>query len=169
MKDLRSFLEEWEEKYPREVCRIQREVSVKHEMTALAARLEKLQLFPILIFENPLSSSGEKLDVPVVTNLLAYAMPLIRFRLGDLCRFDPAPCPCGRGLPLLELVEGRTNDVIVLPDGRRISPQAVADFMVGFSARLSRFRVVQEAIDRVEVLIVPRLDAAHAAHSRSLA
>ncbi len=30
MKDLRSFLEERKEKYPREVCRIQREVSVKH-------------------------------------------------------------------------------------------------------------------------------------------
>ncbi len=106
--------------------------------------------------------AGEAGEV-VCTNLLAYAMPLIRFRLGDLCRFAQAPCPCGRSLPLLELVEGRTNDVIRLPDGRRIAPQALADRMVSYSDELRQFRIVQEETDRVEVLIVPRRGAAHAA------
>ena len=107
-------------------------------------------------------ADGEAGEV-VCTNLLAYAMPLIRFRLGDLCRFAQAPCNCGRSLPLLELVEGRTNDVIRLPDGRRIAPQALADRMAGFSDELRRFRIVQEENSRVEVLIVPRPGAAHAA------
>ena len=101
----------------------------------------------------------------VCTNLLAYTMPLIRFRLGDLCRFAKEPCPCGRSLPLLDLVAGRTNDVIRLPDGRCIAPQALADRMARFSDELRRFRIVQEEIDRVEVLIVPRPGAAHAAEN----
>lgn len=71
MKDLRSFLKEWEARYPWEVCRIKKEVSVKHEVTALAAKLEKQQLFPVLVLENPVTAHGERSSFPVVTNCLA--------------------------------------------------------------------------------------------------
>ncbi len=91
----------------------------------------------------------------VCTNLLAEAMPLIRYRLGDLCTPTDEVCPCGRGLPLLRLIEGRANDVVRLGGGRTVTPQALADIMVEFYQGLRQFRIVQETIDHVRVLLVP--------------
>ena len=53
----------------------------------------------------------------VITHLDAYAMPFIRYRTGDVGRLKPGRCACGRGLPLIDVVEGRTTDFLYLPDG----------------------------------------------------
>ncbi len=53
----------------------------------------------------------------VVTHLDAYAMPFIRYRTGDVGRLEPGRCECGRGLPMLDIVQGRTTDFLRLPDG----------------------------------------------------
>lgn len=71
MKNLRSFLADWERQYPHDLCRIAKEVSVKFEPTALAAGLEKQQLFPGLIFKNPVTAEGGRSPFPLLTNLLA--------------------------------------------------------------------------------------------------
>lgn len=127
MKDLRTFLDEWEEKYPNEVCRIQREVSVKHEMTALAAKLEKQHLFPVLIFENPVAPSGERLTFPVVTNLLAsrkrcaaaVGIPLHEVARGYSERMSkkiPPKVVSGEGAPVKEVIlKGESLDLNRLP------------------------------------------------------
>jgi len=52
----------------------------------------------------------------VVTTLRNYAMPLIRYELGDRAELGE-PCPCGRGLPVVKRIIGREQDVLVLPDG----------------------------------------------------
>lgn len=56
----------------------------------------------------------------VATDFSNRAMPLIRYKAGDVGA--PASpdetCPCGRGLPLIDKIEGRINDLFVLPDGR---------------------------------------------------
>ena len=70
------------------------------------------------------ASPGEAGEV-VATSLNSYAMPFLRYRLGDLCSPSHRPCPCGRGLPLLELVQGRSNDAIRLPDGRVVTSHVV--------------------------------------------
>src|SRR5260370_22292708 len=58
----------------------------------------------------------------VITDLLNLSMPLIRYEIGDVaaCAEDQN-CPCGRNLPLLTGVQGRTTDFLRLPDGRHIS------------------------------------------------
>ncbi len=53
----------------------------------------------------------------VVTHLDAYAMPFIRYRTGDVGRLKPGRCSCGRGLPMMDVVHGRTTDFLYLPDG----------------------------------------------------
>ena len=53
----------------------------------------------------------------VVTHLDAYAMPLIRYRTGDVGRLRPGRCRCGRGLPMMDVVQGRTTDFLRFPDG----------------------------------------------------
>lgn len=59
----------------------------------------------------------------VLTTLCNRAMPLLRFQTGDLGAVDDsATCPCGRRSPQLSLVSGREGDVLLLPDGKRLSP-----------------------------------------------
>jgi len=59
---------------------------------------------------------GETGEV-VVTNLDAYAMPFIRYRTGDVGRLKAGRCACGRGLPMMDVVLGRSTDFLYLPDG----------------------------------------------------
>jgi phenylacetate-CoA ligase len=63
------------------------------------------------------SSTGHLL----VTDLTNRAMPLIRYRIGDVVVPSCRVCRCGRGLPLIEGVEGRDADYVLTPSGRLIS------------------------------------------------
>jgi len=55
----------------------------------------------------------------LLTSLLNFATPLIRYELGDLAELGP-PCSCGRGLPVLTRALGRYRDMVTLPDGSRL-------------------------------------------------
>lgn len=62
----------------------------------------------------------------LVTDLLNYSMPLIRYEIGDVGQWEEnQDCPCGRQLPLLAEVHGRSTDFLVLSDGRQISGPAL--------------------------------------------
>ena len=105
----------------------------------------------VLVGDRP-AAPGEEGEL-VVTGLLNRLMPLVRYRIGDLGRLVSGACPCGRGLPRLELTEGRKDDLIVLRDGRRIGPRVLApriEDVVGFS----QYRLVQSALDRFELRVV---------------
>jgi phenylacetate-coenzyme A ligase PaaK-like adenylate-forming protein len=57
----------------------------------------------------------------VVTSLHNFAMPLIRYDIGDYAEVA-GPCPCGRGLPALRRIVGRERNLILMPDGSRFWP-----------------------------------------------
>jgi phenylacetate-CoA ligase len=57
----------------------------------------------------------------VVSTLNNFAMPLLRYEVGDYAEGGP-PCPCGRGLPTLARILGRRRNMLVLPDGSRRWP-----------------------------------------------
>jgi phenylacetate-CoA ligase len=80
----------------------------------------------------------------VVTNLYNDAMPLIRYRIGDRGSWGKE-CPCGRSLPVLKTLEGRTNDIIVLPSGRTRSPITM-DIMYDVPG-VRAYQIVQERED----------------------
>ena len=97
--------------------------------------------------------NGEGLGEIVVTNLYSKAMPIIRYRTGDLGEIDPTPCPCGRGLPRLKRVEGRRTDFIIAPDGRVLHALAVI-YILREIPGLKEFRVVQESITQITAQVV---------------
>ncbi len=99
---------------------------------------------------------GEPGEV-VVTNLHAYAMPFIRYSVGDLGVPDDAPCACGRGLPLMRSVEGRKVDCLVLADGRVVSPYQLTCTLEQIPG-LRRYQIVQAGPDRVIVNLIPNRD-----------
>jgi len=95
---------------------------------------------------------GERGDV-VITNLHSYAMPFIRYRIGDIAVPSGNACPCGMELPLMEIFEGRDEDFIVLNNGRKISPMAVTGTLDHIPG-LKQFRVIQEKRELMVVQIV---------------
>lgn len=63
----------------------------------------------------------------LVTDLLNRSMPLIRYEIGDLASLDTdMRCPCGRSLPLIGKIQGRTSDFLHLPSGRMIAGPSLA-------------------------------------------
>ena len=70
-KDFRTFLKDYEAKYPEDILHIEKEVGADQETTAIVARLEKQDKYPVLYFHNVLTPEGKKTNAPVVTNVLA--------------------------------------------------------------------------------------------------
>ena len=88
----------------------------------------------------------------VVTPLRDFAMPLIRYDIGDYAEVGE-PCPCGRGLPVIRRILGRTRNMLTLPSGERTYPGFVNDWFEGFP--VSQFQIVQRELDDLEAKIVP--------------
>jgi phenylacetate-CoA ligase len=91
----------------------------------------------------------------LVTDLLNYSMPLIRYEIGDVGRWaENQDCPCGRGLPLLADVQGRITDFLVLPDGRRVSGPALT-LVVSDMSDVRQVQFVQRSPYLVVLRVVP--------------
>jgi phenylacetate-CoA ligase len=90
----------------------------------------------------------------VVTLLSNYAMPLIRYRIGDRGAWATQACTCGRNLPLLERVEGRVVDIIRTLHGNVIDG-TVFNKIFYFRKWINKFQVVQEEADKFTISIVP--------------
>lgn len=98
----------------------------------------------------PVGTSG----AIVCTGLLNTDMPLIRYRNGDRGQLsrEQETCQCGRKLPLIESIDGRTDDLLYTMDGRqigRLDPIFKADLPI------REAQIVQEALDCVRVRYVP--------------
>lgn len=88
----------------------------------------------------------------VITTLHNFAMPLIRYELGDYAEVGE-PCDCGRGLPVLTRILGRLRNMIVLPNGRRHWPSFPSALWHSV-ADIKQFRVTQISTGSLEVRYV---------------
>lgn len=91
----------------------------------------------------------------VVTDLLNHAMPLIRYRIGDLGAPEVGRCPCGRSLPRLQSVAGRVTDFLVGSDGRLVSGVFLATYLVAHRPSLGQVQIMQEKAGQVLYRLVP--------------
>lgn len=101
----------------------------------------------------PLAAGGA--GIMVCTSLHNYAMPLIRYVTNDVSALKPAPCSCKRGLPLMENVTTKAEDILALADGRMISPSVLTHPFKPMHA-VEESQVVQLTADHIEIRIVPR-------------
>ena len=95
-------------------------------------------------------ASGETGEI-LVTNLRNYAMPFLRYKIGDLGEPSDEVCSCGRGLPLMKSVRGRITDIIVAPNGNYLS---VFDAPLSSMSQIEAYQIVQEKYDQLVVKIV---------------
>ncbi|MBI4436576.1 MAG: hypothetical protein HY590_04110, partial [Candidatus Omnitrophica bacterium] len=94
----------------------------------------------------------------VVTTLRNFAMPLIRYRIGDVGTFLEKTCPCGRGLPLMELHIGKSSSIIQTSLTSAVSSKLFDYINVGLMreglAGIRQFKVQQTGRDSFNLLIV---------------
>lgn len=100
------------------------------------------------------AAPGEPGEV-VVTGLYNCAQPLIRYELGDVAAPSARVCSCGRAWPLIDTLEGRLIDHLLMPSGRTVTPGAIYN---GVHSELEKnllcladCQVVQTAADRIVV------------------
>src|SRR5262249_20889196 len=91
----------------------------------------------------------------LVTDLLNRAMPLIRYRIGDLGAWAAGDCPCGRGLPRLAALHGRSTDFLVGSDGRLVSGVFLATYVVANRPSLGQVQIRQDRAGAVVYRVRP--------------
>ena len=91
----------------------------------------------------------------LVTGLYNYATPFIRYDIGDVAIADPEPCVCGRSLPVLSQVLGRTRHAFIFRDGKRVWPRVWNATAMQAFVPCREFQVVQIDFERIEFRYVP--------------
>jgi phenylacetate-CoA ligase len=89
----------------------------------------------------------------IATGLGMWTMPIIRYDTGDMAEVSSEKCPCGRTLPLLKHIYGRSIDSVVLPHGKRLFWQFFHEFFANYN-ELQQWRVIQHDILHVNILLV---------------
>jgi phenylacetate-CoA ligase len=88
----------------------------------------------------------------IATGLINEDMPLIRYRIGDRVILSDDSCECGRKLPLIQSVEGRSDDVLVTKDGREVG--RLDPVFKGFEG-IVEAQIIQRSVDELSVRYVP--------------
>jgi phenylacetate-CoA ligase len=115
------------------------------------------------------ATSGEPGQV-VVTSLKKYATPIIRYAgLGDVAVLSSERCPCGNPHTLMKVIGGRVVDSLVKADGAIIHPFSLT-LALEHIPLIASFRIIQESLAEVRVLVVPEKAAVDAfGHNGALA
>lgn len=97
----------------------------------------------------PAGTAGEI----VVTHLSTNDFPFIRYRTGDIGVLGATPCSCGRGLPLLKDIQGRSTDFVVSADGTVLHGLSLIYILRDLNG-VQSFKVIQESKALTRVLLV---------------
>lgn len=90
----------------------------------------------------------------LITDTTNFAMPFVRFSIGDVGTCTSRTCPCGRGLPLFSAIHGRKLDLIRTRDGKWMPGELFVALLMGFAV-IEQFQVVQHDLDTLEIKVVP--------------
>jgi phenylacetate-CoA ligase len=96
-------------------------------------------------------SSGQSGEI-ICTGFCNYAMPLLRYRLGDIVTITDAKCKCGLDFPMLKNIVGRNSDQILTPDGSIVP---ILDILIFRNLKnIIEAQIIQESIDEIKVKLV---------------
>ncbi|MGD2249269.1 MAG: hypothetical protein PVF58_12755 [Candidatus Methanofastidiosia archaeon] len=102
---------------------------------------------------------GERGEV-VATSLCLDVTPFIRYRHRDVASFSDEQCECGINFPLMQIIEGRQDQFIVLPSGKEIPPTRIVPLFFGMKS-VKDFAVVQTSKKNIVVEVVPYNSGLH--------
>ncbi len=86
----------------------------------------------------------------VISNLVNYATVLLNYPMGDIAALPDVTCPCGRTHRLMTELQGRREDMLLLPNGEQLHPRAVWAIFKDDRAVL-QYQLIQHGIGRFEL------------------
>lgn len=90
----------------------------------------------------------------VVTNLISKAMPLIRYKMGDVASLAQRSCSCGRTLPMMNNISGRVADFLVRRDGSVVAGVSLVERTLTKFPGIAQMQIIQENLDTVVLRLV---------------
>lgn len=99
--------------------------------------------------EDGMACNPGEIGKVVITSLHNFAMPLIRYSIGDYAEVGE-PCPCGRGLPVLKKIMGRSRNLLTFPDGKKWWPTLPPKKYLHI-APIRQMQLVQKSLETIEV------------------
>ena len=96
--------------------------------------------------------NGESGNI-VVTHTSTSSFPFVRYQTGDVGAISEEPCPCGRGLPVLSKLDGRSTDFIIAPDGRIMHGLSLI-YILREIEGIALYKIIQHAVDKIEIIVV---------------
>jgi phenylacetate-CoA ligase len=136
------------------------------EIGAMAAECEEHNGFHIsaenvaMEFLRDGEQVSEESGLIYVTNLRNYGMPFIRYEIGDVGKPSLESCSCGRGLPMIESLEGRASQFMAVRDkdtGKIIPVSTAAPGIIGnllMYVPVNSYRIVQESLEKIVIQVV---------------
>ncbi len=101
----------------------------------------------------------------VVTHLATRDFPFVRYRTNDIGVLGAETCPCGRGLPLLKEIQGRSTDFVVAADGTVMHGLALI-YTLRDLPGVRQFKIEQMSKEETVVKVVPGPEFDAAAETR---
>ena len=95
---------------------------------------------------------GEKGEM-VITMLQKEALPIVRFKIGDITSIDPEPCPCGRTHPRIKRIYGRVDDMLIVR-GINVFPSQVQHTLMTIPEVGEHFQIVVERKGALDTMLV---------------
>ncbi len=165
LKQVRTFGEIVEPKH-RAACRATFNVPLvdlysSNEVGYIALECPECETYHVQsegVFVEVLNDSGEpcrpgETGRVVITALHNFAMPLIRYEIGDYAEVGE-PCRCGRGLPTLRRIYGRQRNILRAPDGQWRWPSFAEGDRPEALPAFYQFQLVQRTLEHLEMRVV---------------
>jgi len=104
--------------------------------------------------DNEHVASGETGKI-ILTDLCNYAMPFIRYEIGDLGVPSDDKCPCGRTLPIMKSIKGRILDTIVTPEGKMLTGMFFIALFPDYHIKgIEEYQIIQKRKDKLLIKLV---------------
>ena len=117
----------------------------------------------VVHFEFEAADPESGLVSPIVTDFTRRAQGMIRYRMNDLVELDSRPCPCGSAFQALARVEGRSDDIFLLPGAGgalvMVTPDVMRNALLDADGAIRDFRVVQTGAGEIAVSLEAGLSA----------
>jgi len=111
-------------------------------------------LYMEIVDEDGNACAPGKIGRILVTQLKNLAMPLLRYELGDMGVWGEG-CDCGRNLPVIERIEGRKRNLVVLPDGNTFHPVFDEEKILEI-ANIQRYQFIQKDLQHIEIHLLSK-------------